>query len=120
MIGASRAAKDSKIIPGPDWQDSLDPAFPLDQALTFPEVANSSKGHDYILCKLQHPDSLSCGRSMGSVFYEEFWRALALYGPLNAVRFPSIEETRGITHLFYGLTVNARRLQRKRDFEKSV
>lgn len=97
-LDASRVAGTSKILPGPDWIDSLDPAFPIERALSFAEVANSSIDHDFIMCKLQHPSSPHCSSAMVSMFYQEFWRALAMYGPLNAVSFSSMRYVLFLAH----------------------
>jgi hypothetical protein len=41
--------------------------------------------HEYVVCSLQHPHTTNCAPGIWRAAYGEWWRALSLYAPLNAV-----------------------------------
>ncbi|KAI9208932.1 uncharacterized protein BJ171DRAFT_557640 [Polychytrium aggregatum] len=41
--------------------------------------------HEYIMCGLQHPTTLKCSLNAVQAFHNEWWRAMSLYTPLNAI-----------------------------------
>jgi hypothetical protein len=60
----------------------------IDSAILMPYMETISKcPHEYVLCSLIHPTTSSCTEGMMILFYGEWWRALKMYAPLNAVQF---------------------------------
>ena len=41
--------------------------------------------HEFIMCSVQHPSTPSCMTGVLKAFNGEWWRALSMYAPLNAV-----------------------------------
>ena len=58
--------------------------LPVDKIAAF-EDALTRLPHRHVLCSLQHPFASSCPQTAAHIFYAEWFRALSMYGPLNAI-----------------------------------
>ena len=69
---------------GESYLKSLPTGFPAEPLLPYLKSI-SSNSHQFVCCSLQHPHTSSCLQGMFTSFNGEWWRALNMYAPLNAV-----------------------------------
>ncbi|KAI9358272.1 hypothetical protein DFJ73DRAFT_622380 [Zopfochytrium polystomum] len=60
------------------------PGYPTELAQPFADLLTEHP-HKMIMCSMVHPHDLTCEGRLFGEFGKEWWRAMALYAPLNAI-----------------------------------
>ncbi len=84
---ASTTSGDSngKFVKGPEgYMASLPSGIPHTALEPYLDSISAHK-HDFVMCSLIHPHTSSCWGGMANAFYLEWFRAMSMYAPLNAV-----------------------------------
>lgn len=87
LAGSTSGRNDGKFLIKPEgtsYIERLPDGISSGPLVQF-EESISQHPHEYVLCSLQHPHTSSCTYGMMTAFYGEWWRALNMYAPLNAV-----------------------------------
>ncbi|KAJ1554084.1 hypothetical protein HK096_005099, partial [Nowakowskiella sp. JEL0078] len=79
-------AEESQNIAPPLFSSSIPNDIPADLLIKLSDELQRSP-HEYILCAFQHPHTSDCTHGSLTFFLNEIPRALALYGPLNAIMY---------------------------------
>ena len=89
VINSAAECKTTRFIahdPNLFMGDLVDPKMPVKLLSEF-QSKIMTVPHDHVLCAVQHPYTTECSASLINAFKGEWWRALSLYLPLNAVPF---------------------------------
>ncbi|KAL2918890.1 hypothetical protein HK105_201724 [Polyrhizophydium stewartii] len=72
------------IPPGGSFADSIPKGIEAAKLLLYQDKL-TQHSHEFVLCSIFHPHSPHCIDSVTHAFYKEWYRAMALYGPLNLI-----------------------------------
>nr|KAJ3418899.1 hypothetical protein HK105_007688 [Polyrhizophydium stewartii] len=72
------------IPPGGSFVDSIPQGIAAEKLLRFQDRITKHT-HEFVMCSFMHPHSSHCFDGVTYTFYKEWYRAMALYGPLNLI-----------------------------------
>ncbi|KAJ3216394.1 hypothetical protein HDU67_009529 [Dinochytrium kinnereticum] len=75
---------DDPTLPPPLFAATLPKGFPNDRILPYADFIGQVP-HEFVMCSFQHPYTTDCERGVIRAWNGEWWRALALYAPLNGI-----------------------------------
>ncbi|KAJ3099529.1 hypothetical protein HDU97_002972 [Phlyctochytrium planicorne] len=75
---------DDPSLPPPLFSATVPEGLPVDRISRYADFV-SQVPHDYVMCALQHPHTTDCETGIIRAFKGEWWRAMAMYAPLNAI-----------------------------------
>ncbi|KAI8844848.1 hypothetical protein BC829DRAFT_400161 [Chytridium lagenaria] len=75
---------DDPHLAPPLFSSTIPDGLPKDRLLPYQDFIGQVP-HDFVMCAMQHPHTTDCESGVLRAFKGEWWRALALYGPLNGI-----------------------------------